>query len=326
MSVSAVDLLATKVVHQPKWQPFSNRFSIQMEEPTSLIVISVCSRLEVPQGTYKLEQKVKLFNKDDFIARFSLGSVLKFVYRVIVYFLLFLKVFPSSITFLIVWQSRIVQFTYLPSEFRIHRHFHHRNSIHICCTVMVEAYQKLLWIVCTFYFILFHFTFLKKRSTNVRQLFWMAVYDFESHKWFARIWPRICMICFVTETSFLSSEVNERGPKFLDGAKSEICVNVRGAYLCKIYEYRANVTHHSKLLAIYEHILRLGSIFYIYWKSALWDRMLLLPVYISHENNCKRCKKKSTAMNQMPCGLWKRECKIMMKPEYRSKTARNNSK
>lgn len=54
------NLLVTKVVHRPKWQPFSNRFLIQMEAPRSSIAKLVCNQLEAPQGTYKLKQKVKL--------------------------------------------------------------------------------------------------------------------------------------------------------------------------------------------------------------------------------------------------------------------------
>lgn len=41
----ATNLPAVKAVRRPKWQPFSNQFSTQMEAPTNWTAVQVCSRL-----------------------------------------------------------------------------------------------------------------------------------------------------------------------------------------------------------------------------------------------------------------------------------------
>lgn len=65
--------------------------------------------------------------------------------------------------------------------------------------------------------------------------------------------------------------------------------------LCETYENRrANVTQHLKLLAIHKYMFRIARQYILHLQKicALSSDAFVAPVYISHENNCKRCKKK----------------------------------
>lgn len=53
-------LPAIKAVRQPKWQPFSNQFSTQMEAPTNLTAIRVCSRLVTLREIYFKQKERKI--------------------------------------------------------------------------------------------------------------------------------------------------------------------------------------------------------------------------------------------------------------------------